>query len=103
MTKPLQAVIEDATVIAKYWVDPPQGIENECMETLQCLAKALLNTQKRLEAAMEALQDIYMNTSSCMPAAWNDETSWYQSQLHSCIGRAARSYRNLEALAKEGE
>ena len=38
----------------------------------------------------EFIEGIYMNTSTSMPAAWNDENSWYQSQLNGVIGKAAR-------------
>ena len=32
----------------------------------------------------------YNQTSTGMPPEWNDEVSWYESQLHSVIGKAAR-------------
>ena len=42
----------------------------------------------------EFIEDIYLNTSTCMPSAWNDETSWYKTQLHGVIGKAARFAEN---------
>ena len=54
--------------------------------------------EAKLARAMEALEDLYMNTSTSMPAAYNDEASWYRSQLHSVIGRAARAAKELKAL-----
>lgn len=38
----------------------------------------------------EFIEEIYLNASGGMPAAWNDELSWYRCQLHGVIGRAAR-------------
>jgi len=52
------------------------------------------------EAMRAALEDLYMNTSTDMPAAWNDETSWYRNQLHSVIGRAARAHKALSHLGE---
>lgn len=50
----------------------------------------------RLEIAMEGIEGLYMNTSTDMPAAWNDEASWYSRQLSSVISRAARLHAALK-------
>lgn len=60
-----------------------------------CIHKTIAQLEAKLERAREALEDLYMNTSTSMPAAYNDEASWYRSQLHSVIGRAARAYKEL--------
>lgn len=43
-----------------------------------------------IDRLREFIEGIYMDTSTGMPAAWNDEKSWYESQLRGVIGRAAR-------------
>ena len=63
----------------------------------KAVAEEYLELLKRHEAAMDALEDLYMNTSTEMPAAWNDEVSWYRSQLHSVIGRAARAHKQIDS------
>lgn len=60
-----------------------------------CTAEKIKRLEAKLARAREALEDLYMNTSTSMPAAYNDEASWYRSQLHSVIGRAARAYKEL--------
>ena len=54
----------------------------------------------KLEKYKEVLEDIVMNTSTDMPAAWNDELSWYRNQLYGVIGRAARARKALEGDKK---
>jgi hypothetical protein len=65
------------------------------------LAKAHLELEAKYQAlekaALDTLEDLYLNTSTDMPAAWNDEISWYRSQLMSVIGRAARAHLKLKA------
>jgi len=65
------------------------------------LAEAYIDLLAKYEvlekAALDTLEDLYLNTSTDMPAAWNDEISWYRSQLMSVIGRAARAHLKLKA------
>lgn len=70
---------------------------------LPILAKALINRDRQYKAAMDLLRELYMDTSTSMPAAWNDEVSWYKSQLHDCIGRAARGYKAIQKLDDDKE
>lgn len=60
-----------------------------------CVHKSIAELERKLAVAREALEDLYMNTSTSMPATYNDEASWYRSQLHSVIGRAARAHKEL--------
>jgi len=46
---------------------------------------------RQLAEARAALRRIAYDVSVSMPAAWNDEPSWYRSQLMSAIGIAARA------------
>lgn len=62
------------------------------------LAKKLESTQVENARLREFIEGIYMNTSTSMPAEWNDEASWYASQLRHVIGRAARFTKELREV-----
>jgi hypothetical protein len=47
--------------------------------------------ERQLAEARAALRRVAYDVSVSMPAAWNDEPSWYRSQLMSAIGIAARA------------
>ncbi len=64
---------------------------DECIDEIKRL-------QAKLKIAVDGIEDLFMNTSTAMPAAWNDELSWYSRQLSSCIGRAARLHAKIKDM-----
>lgn len=61
------------------------------------MAQRLNAEYRRVAVAREALAHIAYNISLSMPAAWNDERSWYERQFKTCIGHAARALARLYA------
>ena len=69
----------------------------ESRTALPELISAYEKLQEENEGLRGIINDIVFNTSTSMPAAWNDEKSWYESQLFGCIGRAARALKALDS------
>ena len=60
-------------------------------DAYQAQVDRLAATERQLAEARAALRRVAYDVSVSMPAAWNDEPSWYRSQLMSAIGIAARA------------
>lgn len=70
-------------------------VHYDCRRDYIAQNKKISTLEAKLERAMDVIQDLYMNTSTDMPAALNDECSFYQRQLLGVIGRAARAHKEL--------